>query len=240
MRDRVIVALDVSTKEELHDLLKPLLPFQPFVKVGMELYYQQGPDLIKALKELELSIFLDIKLHDIPTTVQKSMRGLARLGVDIINCHAAGGSAMMRAAVQGLEEGTPAGQKRPLCIAVTQLTSTDQGILENELLIEQPINEVIKSYGQLAYQSGLDGVVCSPHEAALIKAATAPNFITVTPGIRLAEDSVNDQKRVATPGKARELGSDYIVVGRSITHAKEPVLAYERVLKEWSEEHVKA
>ncbi|GGH74666.1 orotidine-5'-phosphate decarboxylase [Pullulanibacillus pueri] len=240
MRDRVIVALDVSTQEELEVLLNPLLKFKPFVKVGMELFYTQGPDYIRRLKEWGLSVFLDIKLHDIPTTVQKAMRGIAKLDVDIINCHAAGGAEMMRAAITGLDEGTPFGRKRPTCIAVTQLTSTDQVMLEQELLIQHPLKGVVKAYGELAYKSGLDGVVCSAHEASLIKQATSTDFITVTPGIRLAADQANDQKRIATPGEARRLGSDYIVVGRSITQAADPVAAYERVTKEWSEEYVQA
>lgn len=238
MRDRVIVALDVSSRPELDAILSPLSAEKPFIKIGMELFYQEGPELVKALKEEGYSIFLDLKLHDIPTTVKKAMRGLAKLGVDIVNVHAAGGSAMMKAALEGLEEGTASGVSRPLCIAVTQLTSTDQEMLENELLIQSPLEKVIGSYAQLTYRSGLDGVVCSPWEAGLVKAATHPNFITVTPGIRLLGNEVNDQKRVATPAKARTLCSDYIVVGRSITKALDPAQAYQQTVSEWSEAHV--
>jgi orotidine-5'-phosphate decarboxylase len=239
MRDRVIIALDVSTRSELNTLLTPFSAMKPFIKIGMELFYQEGPELVKDLKKEGYSIFLDLKLHDIPTTVKKAMRGLAKLGVDIVNVHAAGGSAMMKAAIEGLEEGTASGAKRPLCIAVTQLTSTDQIMLEKELLIPGDLEKVIESYARLTYQSGLDGVVCSPWEAGLVKRATHPDFVTVTPGIRLSGTDVNDQKRVATPVKAKELGSDYIVVGRSITSAENPLIAYEQTIREWSGTHVK-
>ncbi|TCP29120.1 orotidine-5'-phosphate decarboxylase [Scopulibacillus darangshiensis] len=233
MSKDIIIALDVASKEEMRTLLDKINPSEPlYVKVGMELFYQEGLDLVKELKSNDHKVFLDLKLHDIPTTVKKAMRGLAKLNVDMVNVHAAGGSEMMKAALEGLEEGT-SNNKRPICLAVTQLTSTDQAMLENEVLIDKPLNDVIGSYGQTAYASGLDGVVCSPWEAKLVKNGTSPDFLTVTPGIRLASDSVNDQKRVATPGKAKELGCDYIVVGRSIIKAQDPRFAYEKVLTEW-------
>ncbi|MGV3487796.1 MAG: orotidine-5'-phosphate decarboxylase [Tuberibacillus sp.] len=239
MTNPVIIALDVASRSELEQILqKPLSDMKPFIKIGMELFYQEGPEIVKELKEEGYDIFLDIKLHDIPTTVKKAMRGLAKLGVDMVNVHAAGGAKMMAEALTGLEEGTPSGKKRPLCIAVTQLTSTDQEMLEKELLIDLPLEKVVESYARLAYRSGLDGVVCSPWEASVAKHVTSQEFLTVTPGIRLAGNDAHDQKRVATPAKARELGSDYIVVGRSITNAKSPVLAYQQILNEWSHSHV--
>ncbi|GGE41578.1 orotidine 5'-phosphate decarboxylase [Pullulanibacillus camelliae] len=240
MGHSVIVALDVSTTEELQSLLNPLKKAQPYVKIGMELYYQHGPELVRQLKADGFRIFLDLKLHDIPSTVYKAMRGLAKLHVDMVNVHAAGGKDMMCAAIQGLEEGMAPGASRPLCLAVTQLTSTDQQMLEKELHIKMPMEQVVNAYGLLAYRSGCDGVVCSPQEARAIKHVTSQQFVTVTPGIRLAGDAKNDQKRVATPQEARQLGSDFIVVGRSITQAEDPFAAYERVLNEWSEAYVNA
>lgn len=239
MNNPIIIALDVSSREELEKVLpKSLSDLKPFVKVGMELFYQEGPALVKALKEEGFKIFLDLKLHDIPTTVRKAMRGLAKLGVDMVNVHAAGGAKMMNEALKGLEEGTPSEAKRPLLIAVTQLTSTDQEMLEKEILINEPIEDVVCAYAKLAFRSGLDGVVCSPWEAQRVKQATAETFITVTPGIRLASEQADDQKRIATPGKARALGSDYIVVGRSITRSDNPVEAYQQILKEWEDGYV--
>lgn len=240
MNHSVIVALDVSTTEELQDLLKSLKTAQPYVKVGMELYYRYGPELVRQLKADGFHIFLDLKLHDIPTTVYKAMRGLAKLDLDMVNVHAAGGKEMMRAAIHGLEEGVAAGRSRPICLAVTQLTSTDQQMLENELLINVPMEKVVNAYGLIAYESGCDGVVCSPQEATGIKQVVSQQFIAVTPGIRLLGDAKNDQKRLATPKKARQMGSDFIVVGRSITQAKNPLMAYERVQKEWSEVNANA
>ncbi|MCO7174642.1 orotidine-5'-phosphate decarboxylase [Sporolactobacillus kofuensis] len=231
---KIIIALDVSSKEEMIRLLKNVNVPGSYVKVGMELYMQEGADIVRYLKANGFSVFLDLKLHDIPHTVNRAMKGLAKLGADMINVHAAGGSEMMRAAVEGLGEGAIAA--KPICLAVTQLTSTDQKMLENELLIKQPINNVISSYASLAYSSGLDGVVCSAWEAASIKARTSPDFLAVTPGIRLNNDAVGDQKRVATPAKARNLGSDYIVVGRSITAAADPENAFQRVLEDWRNE----
>ncbi len=233
----VIVALDFANADTTLSFLKNFSQAKPSVKVGMELFYQEGPKLIDNLKAQGYFVFLDLKLHDIPNTVKQAMKGLARLGADMVNVHAAGGSQMMEAAIEGLEAGTLAGSTRPLCIAVTQLTSTDQTMLEADLLIHKPLEDVIASYAQTADKSGMDGVVCSAWESELIKAQTREDFLTVTPGIRLLGDAVGDQKRVATPLKARELKSDYIVVGRSITKADNPVRAYEKVCKEWSEGH---
>ncbi|MCL1630919.1 orotidine-5'-phosphate decarboxylase [Sporolactobacillus sp. CPB3-1] len=228
---RIIVALDVSSQAEMLDMLNKINRPGCYVKIGMELYLQQGADIVRALKSEGYSVFLDLKLHDIPHTVYRAMKGLAGLGADMINVHAAGGVEMMQAAVQGLGEG--ARSHRPICLAVTQLTSTDQAMLENELLINRPIDEAIASYASLAYTSGLDGVVCSAWEAKKIKSCTAEDFLAVTPGIRLLHDDAGDQKRVASPAQARSLGSDYIVVGRSITAASDPAQAYERVLNDW-------
>jgi len=240
MNHSIIVALDVSTMEELQDLLNSLRKVRPYVKVGMELYYKYGPELVRQLKAEGFHVFLDLKLHDIPTTVYKAMRGLATLDLDMVNVHAAGGEEMMSAAIQGLEEGITAGRTRPICLAVTQLTSTNQQMLESELLINMPMEKVVNAYGLMAHKSGCDGVVCSPQEVAGIKRTIAQQFVTVTPGIRLTGDDKNDQKRLATPKEARKMGSDFIVVGRSITQAKDPFTAYERVQKEWSEVHVNA
>ncbi|USP97055.1 orotidine-5'-phosphate decarboxylase [Bacillus vallismortis] len=228
-----IIALDFATAEETLAFLAPFQQEPLFVKVGMELFYQEGPSIVKQLKERNCELFLDLKLHDIPTTVNKAMKRLAGLGVDLVNVHAAGGKKMMQAALEGLEEGTPAGQKRPSLIAVTQLTSTSEQMMKDELLIEKPLIDTVVHYSKLAEESGLDGVVCSVHEAKAIYEAVSPTFLTVTPGIRLSEDAANDQIRVATPAIAREKGSSAIVVGRSITKAKDPVKAYEAVRLEW-------
>lgn len=227
----VILALDVPGKEEMLRLLDRIQAPGCYVKVGMELYYQEGADVVRALKENGYRVFLDLKLHDIPNTVHRAMRGLARLGADMINVHAAGGKEMMRAAIEGLSEG--AAGKRPICLAVTQLTSTSQEMLESELLIQQSMLTVIESYASLAADAGMDGVVCSAWEAEAIKARTRADFLAVTPGIRLAADDAGDQRRVATPGRAKALGSDYIVVGRSITAAPDPAAAYHQVVEEW-------
>ena len=233
--DKVLVALDFANSETTLNFLKRMGPEKPSIKVGMELFYQVGPQFIHDLKEQDYFIFLDLKLHDIPNTVKQAMKGLATLGVDLVNVHAAGGRAMMEAAIEGLESGTPSGVSRPKCLAVTQLTSTDQTMLENELLIHRSLDQVISSYAVTAMESGMDGVVCSPWESQAIKSATRPDFLTVTPGIRLAGDSVGDQKRVATPSKARALSCDYIVVGRSITQANDPIQAYQTVCNQWRE-----
>ncbi|MGQ5207383.1 orotidine-5'-phosphate decarboxylase [Bacillus subtilis] len=228
-----IIALDFASAEETLAFLAPFQQEPLFVKVGMELFYQEGPSIVKQLKERNCELFLDLKLHDIPTTVNKAMKRLASLGVDLVNVHAAGGKKMMQAALEGLEEGTPAGKKRPSLIAVTQLTSTSEQIMKDELLIEKSLIDTVVHYSKQAEESGLDGVVCSVHEAKAIYQAVSPSFLTVTPGIRMSEDAVNDQVRVATPAIAREKGSSAIVVGRSITKAEDPVKAYKAVRLEW-------
>ena len=200
----------------------------PYLKIGMEIFYKEGPQLVKKLHDMGFKIFLDLKLHDIPNTVEKAMRNIADLGVEITNCHAAGGIKMMEAARRGLDA-TEAGKNTKL-IAVTQLTSISQEALENELLINHPLKDVVKQYALNAKAAGLQGVVCSALEAPIIKEL---GLMSVTPGIRFADDSVNDQKRVATPAYAKELGADYIVVGRSITAAEDPVAAYQRCVKEF-------
>ncbi|MEC0314260.1 orotidine-5'-phosphate decarboxylase [Bacillus subtilis] len=228
-----IIALDFASAEETLAFLAPFQQEPLFVKVGMELFYQEGPSIVKQLKERNCELFLDLKLHDIPTTVNKAMKRLASLGVDLVNVHAAGGKKMMQAALEGLEEGTPAGKKRPSLIAVTQLTSTSEQIMKDELLIEKSLIDTVVHYSKQAEESGLDGVVCSVHEAKAIYQAVSPSFLTVTPGIRMSEDAANDQVRVATPAIAREKGSSAIVVGRSITKEEDPVKAYKAVRLEW-------
>lgn len=224
---KTIVALDFSKKEEVMNFLDQ---FQEpiYVKVGMELTYAFGFEMIKEIKARGHKIFLDLKLHDIPNTVKNGMKNLAKLDVDIVNLHAAGGSAMMKAAMEGLNEGAVNG-KRPLCIAVTQLTSTSQEAMNQELLVAGDVKDVVISYAKLAKESGMDGVVCSVHEANAIHEACGNDFLTVTPGIRLADDSKDDQKRVATPTIAKEQGCDYIVVGRSITKSNDPKQTYEAI-----------
>ena len=225
----VIVALDIDNEEQLHKILSKLgKPENVFIKVGMELFYHAGNQVVKDLAEQGYKIFLDLKLHDIPNTVEKAMRNLGELGVEITNCHAAGGINMMQAARRGLDA-TEAGKNTKL-IAVTQLTSISQEILENELLIKENLADVVKTYALNSKAAGLQGVVCSPLEAPIIKEL---GLISVTPGIRFADDSKNDQKRVATPEYAKELGATYIVVGRSITAASDPVAAYKRCVKEF-------
>jgi orotidine-5'-phosphate decarboxylase len=199
---------------------------RPFVKIGMELFYAEGPQIVKKLKERGHRVFLDLKLHDIPNTVRKSMMVLGEYGVDMVNVHAAGGIEMMRAAKEGLMLGAARYADKPKLIAVTQLTSTDEETMHNELLIDKPLRDVVRQYALNAREAGLDGVVCSAHEAADIHEACGSDFLTVTPGIRLAGDSKGDQKRVMTPADARAVGSDYIVVGRSITAEAKPIDAY--------------
>ncbi len=224
---RTIVALDFSRKEDVMNFLdkfeEPI-----YVKVGMELTYAFGFEMIREINSRGHKIFLDLKLHDIPNTVKNGMKNLAKLDVDIVNLHAAGGSAMMKAAMEGLAEGAVNG-KRPLCIAVTQLTSTSQEAMNEELLIPGEVKDVVISYAKLAKESGLDGVVCSVHEARWIHEACGADFLTVTPGIRLSDDSKDDQKRVATPAFAKEEGCDYIVVGRSITKSADPLATYHEI-----------
>ena len=226
----VIVACDFSSKQQVLDFLDRFSGRKPFVKIGMELYYAEGPQIVREIKARGHKIFLDLKLHDIPNTVKKSMAVLSRLDVDMCNLHAAGTINMMTAAIEGLTR--PDGT-RPLLIAVTQLTSTDQESMERDLLIEKPIDEVVIHYAQNAARAGLDGVVCSPLEAEKVHSACGKSFLTVTPGVRFANGDKGDQKRVMTPAQARETGSDYIVVGRPITAADDPVAAYERCVREF-------
>lgn len=226
----VIIACDFAGKQETMAFLEQFQEEKPFVKIGMELYYAEGPAIVRELKARGHKIFLDLKLHDIPNTVKKAMAVLSRLDVDMVNLHAAGTAAMMEAALEGLTR--PDGT-RPLLIAVTQLTSTSQARMEKELLIEKPLPEVVLSYAELAKNAGLDGVVCSPLEAGAVHARCGAAFVTVTPGVRFADGEVGDQVRVTTPEKAKEIGSDYIVVGRPITQAADPVTAYRRCVKEF-------
>ena len=226
----VIVACDFSSGQKTLEFLDRFGEKKPFVKIGMELYYAEGPSIVGKIKERGHKIFLDLKLHDIPNTVKKAMSVLSELDVDMTNLHAAGGSKMMAAAVEGLTR--PDG-KRPILIAVTQLTSTDPETLKNELLIETPMPETVMSYAENAMRSGLDGVVCSPLEAEAVHKRCGRNFLTVTPGVRFADGDKGDQKRVMTPEEAKKAGSDYIVVGRPITAAEDPAAAYERCLREF-------
>ena len=226
----VIVACDFPGKSEVYSFLDKFTEEKPFVKIGMELFYAEGPEIVREIKRRGHRIFLDLKLHDIPNTVKSAMAVLSRLDVDICNLHAAGGIEMMRAAVDGLTR--PDGT-RPLLIGVTQLTSTDESTLKNEILIDLPMEETILRYAENARAAGLDGVVCSPLEAGKIHDRCGRDFLTVTPGVRFAGGDNGDQKRVTTPEMARELGSDYIVVGRPITRADDPVAAYRRCMKEF-------
>ena len=230
MAKDVIIACDFPSASETFAFLDRFTEEKPFVKIGMELYYAEGPQIVRALKARGHKIFLDLKLHDIPNTVKKAMRSLSALDVDIVNLHAAGTRAMMTAALEGLTR--PDGT-RPLLIAVTQLTSTDQQALRDELLIDRPMDEVVMAYAKNASDAGLDGVVCSPLEAGKVHALCGGGFLTVTPGVRFAGGERGDQKRVTTPAQARELGSDYIVVGRPITQADDPVAAYRQCVKEF-------
>lgn len=233
MKDSLIIALDFPGKGQVMEFLKPFEHEQLFVKVGMELFYSEGPSIIEELKKQGHHIFLDLKLHDIPNTVKSSMNVLAGLGCDLVNVHAAGGSEMMSAALEGLESGTAPGQKRPCCIAVTQLTSTSEIQVKQEQQIEAGLQESVLNYAKLAQKSGLDGVVCSTHEAGLIHERFGTDFITVTPGIRPTESSLQDQKRTATPEFARKQGVSAIVVGRPITRAANPLESYLAIKNEW-------
>ncbi len=226
----VIIACDFSSAEKTFEFLDKFTGKKPFVKIGMELYYAEGPAIVREIKARGHKIFLDLKLHDIPNTVKKSMSVLSNLGVDITNLHAGGTVRMMEAALEGLTR--PDGS-RPLLIAVTQLTSTDQESMENDLLIKAPIDEVVMHYAENAKKAGLDGVVCSPLEAGKVHDRCGSDFITVTPGVRFADGEIGDQKRVMTPEQAKKIGSDYIVVGRPITAAEDPVAAYERCVREF-------
>ncbi|MCR4616451.1 MAG: orotidine-5'-phosphate decarboxylase [Clostridiales bacterium] len=232
MKRDVIIACDFPTAEDTIRFLDNFKDEKPFVKIGMELFYGAGPDIVREIKARGHKIFLDLKLHDIPNTVKKAMSVLSGLDVDICNLHAAGGIDMMKAAVEGL---TRADGTRPMLIAVTQLTSIDQTRLENELLINKPIDQVVMQYALNARQAGLDGVVCSPLEAGKVHETCGKDFLTVTPGIRFADGAVGDQQRVTTPAKAKEIGSDFIVVGRPITAAEDPVAAYRRCMSDFAE-----
>ena len=226
----VIIACDFASEKETIDFLDNFHDEKPYVKIGMELFYSVGPEIVREIKDRGHKIFLDLKLHDIPNTVKKAMRALSSLNVDMVNLHAAGTAAMMTAALEGLtrEDGT-----RPLLIAVTQLTSTSEERMRDELLISRPIDEVVIHYAKNAESAGLDGVVCSPLEAKKVHSACGNSFLTVTPGIRFPEGDAGDQVRITTPQKAKEIGSDYIVVGRPITAASDPVSAYRRCVKEF-------
>ena len=228
----VIIACDFSSKEQTLNFWYKFTGRKPFVKIGMELFYAEGPEIVRTIKARGHRIFLDLKLHDIPNTVKKAMSVLRNLDVDMTNVHAAGTVDMMKAAVEGLtrEDGT-----RPLLIAVTQLTSTSEERMQKELLIGASINDTIVKYAENAKAAGLDGVVCSPLEAAMVKEACGVEFMTVTPGVRFADGDVGDQVRVTTPERAKEIGSDFIVVGRPITAADDPVAAYERCMREFAE-----
>ena len=226
----VIIACDFDSAEKTFAFLDKFTGRKPFVKIGMELYYAEGPEIVREIKRRGHKIFLDLKLHDIPNTVKKAMAVLSRLDVDMTNLHAAGTKRMMKDAIEGLTR--PDGT-RPLLIAVTQLTSTDQESMENDLLIKEPIDKVVMHYAHNAKLAGLDGVVCSPLEAGKVHEVCGKDFVTVTPGVRFADGDIGDQKRVMTPAEAKKIGSDYIVVGRPITAAADPVAAYERCLAEF-------
>ncbi len=226
----VIIACDFSSANDVFAFLDNFTGRKPFVKIGMELFYAEGPQIVREIKKRGHKIFLDLKLHDIPNTVKKSMAVLSRLDIDMTNLHAAGTVRMMEAAIEGLTR--PDGT-RPILIAVTQLTSTDQQSMKDDLLIDHPIDEVVMHYAHNAKKAGLDGVVCSPLEAGKVHEVCGKDFVTVTPGVRFADGDVGDQKRVMTPEQAKLIGSDYIVVGRPITAAEDPVAAYERCVKEF-------
>ena len=226
----VIIACDFSSKKACMEFLDKFTDKKPFVKIGMELFYAEGPQIVREIKERGHKIFLDLKLHDIPNTVKKSMSVLSNLDVDMTNLHAAGTAAMMEGALEGLtrEDGT-----RPILIAVTQLTSTSEERMKNELLINEPIDKVVMHYAKNAKTAGLDGVVCSPLEAGKVHDLCGKEFLTITPGVRFADGDIGDQVRVMTPAEAKKIGSDYIVVGRPITAAEDPVAAYTRCVNEF-------
>lgn len=226
----VIIACDFASAEQTFTFLDKFTDVKPFVKIGMELFYAEGPSIVRQIKARGHKIFLDLKLHDIPNTVKKAMAVLSNLDVDICNLHAAGTTAMMKGALEGLTR--PDGT-RPLLIAVTQLTSTDQESMERDLLIHDPIDQVVMHYAKTAKEAGLDGIVCSPLESGKVHDVCGKDFLTVTPGVRFADGDVGDQKRVMTPEQAKKIGSDYIVVGRPITAAADPVVAYKRCVAEF-------
>ena len=226
----VIVACDFASAKQTFEFLDKFTGRKPFVKIGMELFYAEGPQIVRQIKARGHKIFLDLKLHDIPNTVKKAMAVLSSLDVDITNLHAAGTTPMMQGALEGLTR--PDGS-RPLLIAVTQLTSTDQETMERDILIKEPIDQVVMHYAKTAKNAGLDGIVCSPLEAGKVHETCGSKFLTITPGVRFADGDVGDQKRVMTPAQAKQIGSDYIVVGRPITAAADPVAAYERCVAEF-------
>ena len=228
----VIIACDFSSSQKTLEFLEKLGDSRPYVKIGMELYYAEGPSIVKVLKERGHKVFLDLKLHDIPNTVNKAMKVLAAMDIDMCNVHAGGTVDMMEAALRGLEKGSE-GRKRPLLIAVTQLTSTTQERMKTDLLIDEDMDKVVEHYAYNSKIAGLDGVVCSPLESRKVHGICGEDFLTVTPGVRFADDDKGDQARVTTPAKAKELGSDYIVVGRSITAAADPEAAYDRCVAEF-------
>ncbi len=230
----VIIACDFASKAAVLEFLDKFTDVKPYVKIGMELFYAEGPSIVKEIKDRGHKIFLDLKLHDIPNTVKKSMAVLANLGVDMTNLHAGGTIPMMEAALEGLTEGAAAvGRERPMLIAVTQLTSTSEEVMKRDLLIDAPIDEVVLHYAKNAKTAGLDGIVCSPLEAGKVHDNCGKDFCTVTPGVRFAGGDVGDQKRVMTPEEAKKIGSDYIVMGRPITAAEDPVAAYKRAVSEF-------
>lgn len=232
VQSEVMVALDYETKQEALQLLRSLAEMKPYVKVGMQLFYAEGPALIHLLKEMGFSIFLDLKLHDIPNTVKGAAHSIAKLGVDMFNVHCAGGSKMMEAALEGLDQAHSSTTKKPLVIGVTQLTSTSQRMMQQEIGISGKLEDTILHYGKLAQGAGLDGVVCSPLEVKMIKSNLGQPFLTVTPGIRPKTASVDDQIRITTPYDAAKLGTDYMVIGRAITKAVDPAQAYQDIRQE--------
>ncbi|MHC0037229.1 orotidine-5'-phosphate decarboxylase [Pseudoneobacillus sp. C159] len=233
MKNSLIIALDFSNKQVIDRFLEKFQGESLFLKVGMELFYQEGPSIVTYLKEKGHRVFLDLKLHDIPNTVYHAMKGIASLGCDLVNVHAAGGVDMMKAALRGLEEGTNPGDRRPFCIAVTQLTSTSEEQMQKEQLISSSLKKSVIHYSMLAKEAGLDGVVCSVHESNLIHEILGSDFLTVCPGIRLSNSDSQDQKRVATAKYANSLGVSSIVVGRAITKANNPKEMYQLLLNEW-------
>jgi orotidine-5'-phosphate decarboxylase len=233
MNNPLIIALDFSEKQQVDDFLKHFKDEKLFLKVGMELFYAEGPAIINSIKNAGHDIFLDLKLHDIPNTVKGGMKSLAKLGVNLVNVHAAGGREMMEAALEGLEAGVSSGEKRPSCIAVTQLTSTSETQMQAEQLIQVPLQNSVLHYAELTHQAGLDGVVCSVQEAKLIHSRVGNGFLTISPGIRPAGNLIGDQKRIATPQFAREQGVSAIVVGRPITKAEDPLKSYLSIKQEW-------
>lgn len=233
MKNSLIIALDFPNKKEVFQFLSQFGDEKLFLKVGMELFYQEGPQIIHELKEKEHEIFLDLKLHDIPNTVYGAMKGLAKLSCDLVNVHAAGGKEMMMAALEGLEAGTAVGAQKPVCIAVTQLTSTSEEQMKKEQLINASLETSVLHYATLAQEAGLSGVVCSSHEVQPIRRNLGSEFLTVTPGIRLGSDNIQDQKRVATPETARQAGVSAIVVGRGITKAENPYKSYQSYKQAW-------